>query len=184
MKKLIVISLMTVFWLSGCSEKINFVEEGPFVKMIFRSNSEEYYLDHYPGIITVSHDGELRVFTEEVRNLWTDEVEVEIGEDPPTVELQLSENEVKEIKKVITKNDFLSLDENLTDDGVQDGSMTHITVYMEDGEYRVGGANVSDERFRTIYKAIFKHLTDGIYFDWDRDIRKHIYEVNGEPLDE
>src|SRR5699024_9328240 len=52
--------------LSGCTNHIDFIEKGPFVKLELYSASEGTYLDYFPKLITISNDGSVRVFTKEM----------------------------------------------------------------------------------------------------------------------
>src|SRR5690625_7764774 len=73
-----IIGLMFIMLLIGCTNEnefnevesniIEFVEEGPFVKLELYLASSGTYLDHFPKIITISNDGNVRVFTKEMRS--------------------------------------------------------------------------------------------------------------------
>lgn len=174
-------SFLLLIMLSSCSNKIDFVEEGVFVKMQLGLASEEDYLEHYPKIITVSNDGTVRLFTENKssRNRVFD---LYVGENPPEIVTQITNQEVDDIKNIITESHFFSLDTDLTDYGVMDGSSVNITVYAKDKERKVGGENPNHQGFSNIKDVIFKHVSDD-YYDWREETRKYIYEVNGESLD-
>lgn len=66
MKKIVSSLFLLLIFLTGCSNKIDFVEEGPFVQLQLYSTSQGTYLDHFPEIITISSNGEVNLFTEEM----------------------------------------------------------------------------------------------------------------------
>lgn len=176
MRKVIVLVFVIFVLLIGCTKKIDFVEEGPFVKLELYSASEGTYLDHFPKIITVSHDGSVDVFTKErVRD--DGRVEMKAGDDAPTIEKKISEKEVNEIKQLIEKNRFFSLPNDVTDYDVMDGSGSRITVYEREREKKVGGENSNNEQYNEIEAIIFKHVK-GEYREWEEETRDYLYELN------
>lgn len=164
--------------LVGCTKKVDFVDEGPFVKLELYSASEGTYLDHFPKIMTVSNDGSVHVFTEEVVGPG-DVIEMEVGEDAPTIEKEISPKEVNEIKRVIEENRFLSIPKDVTDYDVMDGSGSSITVYEKGKERRVGGENSNNKNYNAIEESIFSHVRDE-YADWERETKEYLSELNGD----
>lgn len=177
---------VTLLLCSSCSQKddsveeIDFAEEGKFVEMRLASASQEKKLDHYPEIITVSNDGIVRVFTEDTYTR-RGKVNLYVGEDPPEIEIEITDKEVEEIKQTITESKFFSLPTDVTDEGVMDGSSVYITVYARDEERKVGGQNPNNEQFSTVEDVIFEHVADEFY-DWNEAVRAYIYEENDESL--
>ena len=119
-----IIGLIFIMLLLGCTNEnefnevesniIEFVEEGPFVKLELYLASSGTYLDHFPKIITISNDGNVHVFTKEmVRS--DGGIEMKVGDDPPTIEKKISSKQVEEIKQVIEKNRFFSIPKDVTD---------------------------------------------------------------------
>lgn len=160
----------------GCTSKIDFVDEGPFVKLELYSASEGTYLDHFPKIITVSHDGSVRVLTKE-RVRKNGRVDMKVEEDAPTIEKTISAKEVIEIKEVIEKNRFFSLPKDVTDYDVMDGSGSRITVYEKERERKVGGENSNNEQYNAIEAIIFKQVKDE-YYDWEKETKDYLYQLN------
>lgn len=175
MRKLLIVFIGCLL-LVGCKQKIEFAEEGPIVKLQLYSASAEYYLDHFPTYITVTNDGVVTLFTEEVvsRN---GEIEISIGEDVPVVEKQISMDELERLKNTIQSNTFFSLDENITDYQTMDGSVSRVTVYAKDKEKTVGGENSVNDRYNAIEESIFTHVKDE-YSEWRKKTKEYIYERN------
>lgn len=172
--------ILALFILTSCSETIEF-EEGIFVEMRLGLASEEFYLDHYPRKIAVHDNGTVRLFTEDKKSS-SGHFDIYVGENPPEIVTNISDEEVEEIKQTITKNKFFSLDDDLTDYDVMDGSSIHMIVFAKDKAKQVGGENPNNEKFSNIYDVIFQYVSDD-YYDWDSEVREYIYEANGESLD-
>lgn len=170
-------SLFIIFsLLIGCTNKIDFVDEKPFVKLELYSASEGTYLAHFPKIITVSNDGSVHVFTKE-RVRKDGRVEMKVGDDAPTIKKKISAEEVKEIKQVIESNRFFSIPEDVTDYDVMDGGGSRITVYEKEQKRKVGGENSSNEGYNAIEKVIFNHVKDE-YYDWVKETKEYLFELN------
>lgn len=178
MRKVVGLVFIMFVLLIGCTKKIDFVEKEPFVKLELYSASSGTYLDHFPKIITVSNDGSVHVSTEEVVG-FDGSMEVEVGEDAPTIEKEISTTEVKEIKLVIEKNRFFSIPKDVTDYDVMDGSGSRITVYEEDQKRKVGGENSNNKHYNAIEAIIFHHVSDE-YDDWEKETEDYLYELNGD----
>lgn len=175
MQKLLIV-LMGCLLLVGCKQKIEFVEDGPIVKLQLYSASAEYYLDHFPTYITVTNDGVVTLFTEEVVS-QNGEIEISVGEDVPVVEKQISMDELDQLKTTIQSNTFFSLDENVTDYQTMDGSGSRVTVYNKDKEKTVGGENSVNDKYKAIEQAIFTHVKDE-YSEWRKKTKEYIYKRN------
>src|SRR5699024_5302652 len=119
MKKIVSYLYLLLILLTGCSNRIDFVEEGPFVQLQLYSASEGTYLDHFPEIITVSSNGEVNLFTEEMVSR-SGRVDMKVDEDVPKVEKKISAEEVEEIKEVIEINMYFYLPSYLMELGVID----------------------------------------------------------------
>lgn len=178
MKKIIVLGYIVLLLFVGCSDKIDFVEEGVFVKLEPYSAAEGTYLDHFPKIITISNDGKIKVKTKEVKTSYG-EVEMKVGEDVPTIEKKISQKEVKGLKRTIENNNFFYLPNDVTDYSVMDGDGSVVTVYLEDGEKSVGGENPSNEDYLAITEAIFDKVGDE-YKSWEEETREYLHKLNGE----
>lgn len=170
MRKIIGMGLIISVLLIGCTNKIDFVDEEPFVKLEVYSASSGTYLDHFPKIITVSNDGSVNVFTK-------DSNEMKVGEDAPTIKREISAKEVKAIKQVIEKNRFFSIPEDVTDYDVMDGVGSRITVYAQDEQRKVGGENPSNKRYNAIEEIIFDQVKDE-YDDWVNETKDYLFERN------
>lgn len=176
MRKAIGLVVIIFILLIGCTNKIDFAEDEPFVKLELYSASEGSYVDHFPKYITVSNDGSVHVFTKEVVD-WTGEIALKVEDDAPTIQKKISEKNVKEIKQVIEENRFLSIPENVTDYDVMDGSGSRITVYEKNQKRKVGGENSSHKRYNAIEEIIFNQVKDE-YDDWKRDTEDYLYKLN------
>jgi|SRR5699024_1106821 len=172
-----IIGLMFIVLLTGCTNKIEFDEEGIFVKLELYSASSGTYLDHFPEIITISNDGEVQVFTEEIVSK-SGKIEMEVGDNPPTIDKEISSKQVEEIKEVIEKNRFFSIPKDVTDYEVMDGGGSRITVYEKEQQRTVGGENSSHQKYNEIKDIIFKHVKDE-YSDWVKETEDYLFELNG-----
>jgi len=177
MKKLISSLFLLLLFLTACSNNIDFVEEGPFVELELYSASAGTYLDHFPEIITVSSNGEVNLFTEEMVSR-SGRVEMKVDKDVPKVEKKISAEEVEEIKDVIEKNKFFSLPTDVTDYGVMDGGGSKITVYGKNQEKIVGGENTDNDKYLEIRNIIFKQVKDE-YSDWLEETEDYLFDLNG-----
>lgn len=171
-----IIGLMFMMLLPGCTNTIEFVEEGIFVKLELYSASSGTYLDHFPKIITISNDGDVQVFTEEVVRK-SGRIEMEVGDNPPTIEKEISSKQVEEIKQVIEKNRFFSIPKDVTDYEVMDGGGSRITVYEKEQQRTVGGENSSHQEYNEIEEAIFNQVKDE-YYDWVKETEDYLFELN------
>ena len=178
MKKLIALATVTIFFLSACQNEIDFVDEGVFVQLEPYSASEGTYLEHFPKIITIANDGSVRVTTKEAVSR-SGRVEMEVGEDAPMIEKEISQKEVEQIKRTIEKNDFLSLPKDVTDYDVMDGDGSRIYVYTKDEIRKVGGENSQNEKFLTIRRAVFRTVEEE-YEDWVEETEEYLRELNGD----
>lgn len=170
-----IVCLLIIIICTSCTSKIDFVEDGPFVEMRLYSASAEYYLDHFPKVITVENDGTIRIFTEEMIDDFG-EVEVDV-EGAPTVEKKLGALEIEDLKETIETNKFLSLPKDVTDYRVMDGSGSKITIYTTNEEKTVGGENSDNEKYNNIQRAIMEHVREE-YNSWLEETREYIYELN------
>lgn len=126
-------AFMLLILLASCSNKIDFVEEKPFVQLELYSASEGTYLDHFPKIITVSNNGSVHLFTKETTDIHG-KVDMKAGEDAPSIRKEISTEEVDKIKQSIENNRFFSLPEDVTDYDVMDGDGSSITVYEKENK--------------------------------------------------
>jgi len=177
-RKIVGLVFILFVLLVGCTKKVDFVDEGPFVKLELYSASSGTYLDHFPKIMTVSNDGSVHVFTEEVIG-FDGIIEMEVGKDAPTIEKEISAQEVNEIKRVIEENRFFSLPKDVTDYDVMDGSGSRITVYGKDREKKVGGENSDNKHYNAIEDTIFSHVRDE-YADWEKETKDYLSKLNGD----
>jgi len=181
-----IIGLMFIMLLIGCTNEnefnevesniIEFVEEGPFVKLELYLASSGTYLDHFPKIITISNDGNVRVFTKEMVRA-DGRIEMKVGGNPPTIEKKISSKQVEEIKQVIEKNRFSSIPKDVTDYDVMDGDGSRITVYEKERKRTVGGENSGHKEYNEIEDIIFNHVKDE-YYDWVKETEDYLFELN------
>lgn len=167
--------IILFFLLNGCKQKIDFVDEGPFILVTSYKGGEIFYLDAYPRNIAVSNDGSLYIYTDPTKDLI-------IEEDAPVVKIDLTEEEIEELKDTIESNHFFDLDENISDPGVIDGDMQYVTVYSQSEVKKVGGEWPNNKRFKEIRKKVFDYAGDE-YYQWLEDIEKYIYEKNADSFD-
>ena len=158
------------------SYEIEFVEEGPFVKLELYLASSGTYLDHFPKIITISNDGNVQVFTKEMVSA-NGRIEMEVGDNPPTIEKKISSKQVEEIKQVIEKNRFFSIPKDVTDYDVMDGDGSRITVYEKEEKRTVRGENSSHQEYNEIEEVIFNQVEDE-YDDWVKETEDYLFELN------
>ena len=146
------------------------------MKLELYSASSGTYLDHFPKKITISNDGNVQVFTKEIVSA-NGRIEMEVGDNPPTIEKKISSKQVEEIKQVIEENQFFSIPEDVTDYGVMDGDGSRITIYEKEQERTVNGENSSHKEYNEIRKIIFDQVGDE-YYDWVKETEDYLFELN------
>src|SRR5699024_5176586 len=104
-------------------------------------------------------------------------IEMEVGDNPPTIEKKISSKQVEEIKQVIEKNRFFSIPKDVTDYDVMDGDGSRITVYEKEQKQTVGGENSSHQEYNKIRKIIFYVVGDE-YDDWVKEMEYYLFELN------
>lgn len=171
-----IMGLIFIMLLIGCTNEIDFVEEGPFVELELYSASSGTYLDHFPKIITLSKEGDVQVFTEEMVRK-SGRIEMEVGDNPPTIDKEISSKQVEEIKQKIEKNRFFSIPKDVTDYDVMDGEGSRITVYEKERKRTVGGENSSHPGYNEIEDIIFNQVKDE-YYDWVKETEDYLFELN------
>lgn len=157
-------------------DEMKLLDETFFVKLELYLAAAGTYLDHFPKNITISNNGDIKVYTEEIIDS-VGEVELEVGPDAPVIEKKISSEEVAKIKKEIKRNRFHSLPHNVTDYQVQDGSGSRITLYQEGKVKSVGGDNSNHEQYNAIEKVIFDYVKDE-YCDWEKETREYLEKLN------
>ena len=71
---------------------------------------------------------------------------------------ELNDEEYQEIVDYIQSEEFLSLEKNLTDYSVSDGTNSSFTIYYLDGStFYVGGTNVTNETYNGLVNLLRKH---------------------------
>src|SRR5699024_3032848 len=181
-----IIGLMFIMLLIGCtnenefneieSNEIEFVEEGPFVKLELYSASSGTYLDHFPKIITISNDGNVQVFTKEMV-ITNVRIEMDVGETPPAFEKKIAEKQVQKRNELSKKNGLFSIPKDVKDYDVMDGDGSKITVYEKEEKRTVRGENSSHQEYNEIEEVIFNQVEDE-YDDWVKETEDYLFELN------
>lgn len=169
MKRIIgLIVLMIV--LVGCGERTDYETEGPFVVMTYAPAGPDHVLNLYARHISIDENGILTIYTEPTET-------IELGEDPPIAQIEISEEEVNRVKELIERSSFSDFEADISDMEVMDGSSVHITVHWSGESKRVGGWNPSDPAFTEIADYIFELASDEIG-EWEDEIEAHIEKMN------
>jgi hypothetical protein len=126
--------------LAGCSLSrlnINF-SDGVFLKLTYYPAGECPVYELFKTHAEFSSDGTVRIYCDGFREEFIDEYPEEI--------IQLSKDDINEIKDAVRENDILSLREDISSKSL-DGDYYYLTVYTEEVEHRTGGLNVTDKSF-------------------------------------
>jgi hypothetical protein len=77
------------------------------------------------------------------------------GRGVPCVQFTVSQADVESIESTITRADFASLAQDLSQDGVMGGTEESIEVHYADGTHQVGGTNaqLASDRFQMVEQA-------------------------------
>jgi len=146
MKKPGIVLLVVVIMLAllaGCSlsrQSIKF-SNGVFLKLTYSPAGELPVYELFRTHAEFSSDGTVRVYCDGFGQEFTDEY--------PEETVQLAEEDIKEIKDAILKNDILSLRNDISSKSL-DGDYYYLTVYTDDGEHSTGGLNVANKSFLAV----------------------------------
>ena len=166
----IVMILLGVSFMTGCTAKKNYAEDEPFVIVTSAPAGPDDYRNMFDHNVAVYNDGRLVLYTEQSDDL-------KIQEDVPTLEKQLTEEQVNELKSVIEKNQFQNLKEDVTTPS-EDGTFRYIVVNWTDKSKKVGGLNPDDSRFMEISDATFDLVEKEEYRHWADAVSDYIWEKN------
>ena len=169
--RLIMLAIVSVILATGCGKKVNYATDEPFIIVTSYSAGPEDVRNMFKRNVSVSEDGTLVLYTEP-------EEEIKLGDDAPMLEVELTKNEVAEIKNAIAKNKFWTMKENLSDYNIQDGGYLYVTVNLVEESKTVGGLNPNNERLNDISHHVRRLIPKEAYRQWDEEITEHIFEMN------
>jgi len=181
MKKALRPSILIIFCITmlvAChmKQKNNYETEGPFIEVTYYKGGEIFYLESFPRIHAVDDNNKLTLYSE-----TEPDDDFIIGDDAPSFETELTDEEVEHIKSLIEKNNFWNLEEPLADDGSMDADSIYITVHLTDESNTIGGYSPADLGFREISKYVSNLVDYEDYKQWVEDMEAHILELNPEP---
>lgn len=156
--------------IAGCTTTYDYTTDGPFVISSNYSAGPDDYRNMYPTHISIDHHGNLLLYTSGKNRLT-------IGDDAPIFKMQLSEEQVNDVKRVIQEQKFWELPEDVSTPS-EDGAFSYVTVHLSSQVKKVGGLNPNDPQFLEIRKFISQLIDDDDYRKWKEDIEEHIWERN------
>lgn len=161
--------LLLLFITVGCSDHTNYEENGPFMIVSSSSNSAEKLGEYYPVTYSVYEDGTIILSTEplKVRGKKVD------AEDPPEYETHVRVEEVKEIQSLIEKSDFWKMNEDISVES-EDGGSIYVTVHLTNQSKKVGGLNPNDEDFLNIKQYVSSIVDSTDFKKWDTQVKEYL----------
>lgn len=168
-----IIFMLLFAFMGGCSKNLDFATDEPFIVVSSSIAGPDIARNFYPTNISLYDNGKLVLHTETTEKIV-------IGEDAPIVKMQLEENEVDNVKRLIKKNEFWKFKEDVSDDDSVDGSFLYITVNLTDESKTVGGLNPDHPEFNDIADYVRKLVSDDDYRWWNKEIKEYIIETNPE----
>lgn len=148
MKKMyLVMTAMTmIFSFTGCGDNdINFSKD-VFLKYTSSPAGECASYEFYDTNVEVSSDGTVKIYCDDFEEAFLDEY--------PTKEIQLSEEDISDLKDAIRDNNIMSLPKDISEESC-DGGYDYLTVYTEDDKHTTGGLNVDNKKFKAIEELLY-----------------------------
>lgn len=151
-------------------KKYDFATEEPFIIVTSYSAGPDDYREMYDVNIEINNDSNLVVYT-------TGNDDLDIGEDAPMLEAQLTKDEMQQMKEAIEENKFWKLPRDVSTPS-EDGVFRYVTVNLADESKEVGGLNPDQERFNDVYQFAWDLVKDNDYRKWTEEVEEHIWERN------
>ena len=145
MKKLLVILLVFVSFITiGCSKKDKKKEE------VIDYNLSGLVIEYKSSPVMYANPSEYTV------KLYADKYIIYgYSDEDDYIRIDLTDEEYEKIINFAFSERFLSLDHNLTDPNVLDGSHSSITLYADSKVlFSVGGDNVSNSRYNRLVRLL------------------------------
>ncbi|MBQ9233628.1 MAG: hypothetical protein IJ167_06300 [Lachnospiraceae bacterium] len=151
MKKKITVFFLLIICVCvvSCGKK----EEAPefadalFVKLSYTPvdiNSDELT---YTINIEIYQDSTMRIYADDFIKWYGDE-------EPETINISISNEDLENVKKSIIENDLYSMQRDVGNKDNMAGVKKSLIIYTKDGEYSVYGINPSNKRFNYVFDMI------------------------------
>lgn len=162
----VVVVVILIIW----PKKYNFATEEPFIVVSSYSAGPDDYRNMYDENIAINDEGHLVLFS-------TGNNDLIMGDDAPTLEIQLSDEQVDQVKNTIKKEKFLSIPKDVSTPS-EDGGFIDVTVNLVNKTKKVKGLNPDHERFLAVFQSAWKPIENEDYQRWIEEIEEHIWERN------
>src|SRR5699024_8715392 len=149
--------------LIGCSASYDYTEEEPFVIASSPAGPDDYR-NLISEQIAIEQDG-----TTTISRATTDVT------DEPILKVQLTQDEVNEIKEKIEEYQFKKIPNDVSTPS-EDGAKYTIQVHFSDDVKEVTGWNPSNENFKKLHTYLFSFINDEEYATWRREIEEYIWQ--------
>lgn len=151
-------------------QKYDFSTEDPFIVVSRSLAGPDDYRNMYDEQIAIHQNGDLVLYTEGNSSL-------DIGDDAPTLEIQLNEKQVEQVQDSIKENKFWRMPRDVSTPS-EDGGFKGITVNLVNKTKEVRGLNPEHEKFSNIFKTAWDFIDNDDYKKWVEEIEEHIWERN------
>ncbi len=153
MKKYLVILIALVVLLTGCGKK---EEEKKFERPKTLGNENNVVIEYksIAGSVAGSPTDRIVIYTDKKADIeHTDKISEAENRKRTVI---LSEKEYQEIIDLAFQERFMTLNNNLTTEQTEGGSVEYITIYYDKTSRKVGGQNIENETFKKLEKLIIK----------------------------
>ncbi|MBE5954153.1 MAG: hypothetical protein E7257_08370 [Lachnospiraceae bacterium] len=173
MKKYVLISfiLCALLMLGGCGEKEKtFVAgENELIHLTSTPMGGVETYEIYTTNIMIYVDGTVKIYASDFVKWLGKE------EDIPEITLNITPEQIEEIKQLIVENDLYNLRENVGNkDGIS-GTLKQMTIYAVDGTNTTGGVSVSNRQFTRSYDRIENLVREDLFL-YQSEINKIQYQ--------
>lgn len=163
---LILIVIIVVVW----PKQYNYATDEPFLVVTTYSAGPDDFRNMYDESIAINNDGHLVLYS-------TGSDDLIIKDDAPTLEMQLHDEQVEQIKEVIEEAKFWKLPTDVSTPS-EDGGYGYVTVNLTNSSKKVGGLNPDNERFFDVFQSARVLIDQDDYENWQKEIEEHIWENN------
>lgn len=159
-RHLFLFSILIVL-LVGCNNSYKYTTDGPFVTASISPAGPDDFRNLIGGYLSISLDGSLILSNDESYEV-----------DEPTLEIQLTKKEIREVQKKIKEYNFRKLPDDVSVPS-EDGSHYHIQVNFLDDSKKVKGWNPDDKNFNELHHYLFSLVDDDEYDAWLTEIEEY-----------
>ncbi len=163
MKYYLVGIALIIIVLTGCQKRGLDFSEDVFLKYTSSLAGECASFEFFDTNIEVSSDGTVRIYCDDFEDIYSEEY--------PTKTIQLSEEDINELKDAIEENNIMDLRKDLSTESC-DGGYQYLTVYTEGDKHKTGGLNVSNRRFGRVESLIFDMVGEDV-----RELRSEVDDI-------